>query len=197
MTFFGKPVYDLVSTARKSYPSSLAAQDIVWSYQAPKKTGGGSIDIKLYSDQEHWSRGVLLKGNGNLPDAMVACDAGLFAYPEWSDPMIFAAASVFSDLVRHNRIVLLTLAEQVRYSIRDNRICRAVHEDLHQKPSYHVHGGGEEHARTRVRLQSQGANGEGPSHHVQPLSSSWTEVDPCCQNAECVQRFRAAGGRKR
>ncbi|KDQ11803.1 hypothetical protein BOTBODRAFT_113878 [Botryobasidium botryosum FD-172 SS1] len=86
LTLFGESVYELVQTARKNHPGSLATQDIVWSYTAPKKTGQGSIKIKLYPDAKLWDRHVLV-GIGSEPDAMVALDAGLMAYPTWQEPI--------------------------------------------------------------------------------------------------------------
>ncbi|KZP24904.1 hypothetical protein FIBSPDRAFT_929497 [Athelia psychrophila] len=91
LVVFGKPAYDLVHKARKSYPGSIATNDIVWSYTAPRKCGGGSIKIKLSSKDEIWSR-TSLGDNGpdNVPDAMVGLNAGLFNYRSWEDPILFS-----------------------------------------------------------------------------------------------------------
>ncbi|KAL6303860.1 hypothetical protein BKA93DRAFT_734251 [Sparassis latifolia] len=88
LVFFGKAVYDLVRSARQKYPGSLATQDIVWSYTSPKKAGGGSVVIKLYSQGEAWTRGVAKE---SPPDALVGLNAGLLNYTTWSDPVIFSA----------------------------------------------------------------------------------------------------------
>ncbi|EDR04547.1 uncharacterized protein LACBIDRAFT_304320 [Laccaria bicolor S238N-H82] len=90
LIFFGKVVHDLVITARKRYPGSLATKDTVWNYTAPKETGGGSISIKLWAEAELWTRAVL--DAGEYPDAIVAINAGLCAYESWADPILITAA---------------------------------------------------------------------------------------------------------
>jgi hypothetical protein len=85
-------VKDLVKIAQKRYPGSLATKDTVWSYTAPKETGGGSISIKLWAEAEMWTRAVL--DVGEYPDAIVAINAGLCAYESWSDPIYISAVCV-------------------------------------------------------------------------------------------------------
>jgi hypothetical protein len=89
LIFFGKAAYDLVHNARKNHTGSLATKDVVWSYTAPKKTGGGSIDIQLYSGSENWNRGIV--ADGAMPDVIVGLNAGLFSYSTWNEPIIFSA----------------------------------------------------------------------------------------------------------
>lgn len=95
-TVFGKPAYDLVKTARRSHPSSLATQDIVWSYTAPKRTGGGSINIRLYSKEEYWTVPGVEKGDIKIPDAIIATNAGLLSYPPWPAAQGAAAGYTYS-----------------------------------------------------------------------------------------------------
>jgi len=90
---------DLVKIARKRYPGSLATKDTVWSYTAPKETGGGSISIKLWAEAEIWTRAVL--DVGEYPDAIVAINAGLCAYENWSDPIYTTAVCVSTFAFRH------------------------------------------------------------------------------------------------
>lgn len=87
---FGKPARDLVLKARQKYLGSNATNDVVWSYTAPRKCGGGSIKIKLHSKDENWSRSDL----GDAPDAMIGLNAGLLNYRSWSDPILFSALFV-------------------------------------------------------------------------------------------------------
>jgi hypothetical protein len=89
MVIFGQAVFDLVRVAKKEKLGSLATRDIVWSYNAPKKSGGGSIEIKLHSHQASWTRETVLI-NQNKPDAMIGCNAGIFSYAGWEDPVVFS-----------------------------------------------------------------------------------------------------------
>ncbi|EIM89065.1 uncharacterized protein STEHIDRAFT_53174 [Stereum hirsutum FP-91666 SS1] len=95
LTIFGKAGYDLVHKARQklaSSPSSrvIASQDIVWSYTAPPKTGGGSIAIRIHSENELWTTQSQLSPGSKYPDAMVALNTGLTSYSTWSDPVLGA-----------------------------------------------------------------------------------------------------------
>ena len=85
--------HDLVKIARERYPGSLATKDTVWSYTAPKETGGGSISIKLWAEAEMWTRAVLDEVE-EYPDAIVAINAGLCAYDSWCDPIFISAVCV-------------------------------------------------------------------------------------------------------
>lgn len=86
LVIFGQPAHDLVHSAKKYHPSSIAAQDIVWSYKAPKRSGGGSIDIKLSSETVLWSRHIVIRDDQpKVPHAVVACNAGLSTYATWDE----------------------------------------------------------------------------------------------------------------
>ncbi|KAF7972892.1 hypothetical protein HWV62_16692 [Athelia sp. TMB] len=93
---FGKPAFDLVHQARKNYPDSIATNDIVWSYTAPRKCGGGSINIKLHAKDENWTRTTLgPSGPDDIPQAMVGLNAGLdipFAVTEYAEQSADQAA---------------------------------------------------------------------------------------------------------
>lgn len=87
LVFFGEAVYNLVKTAKQHHPGSLATQDIVWSYHAPKQSGQGAIRVKLYSKSATWTRQV--PAGGDEPDVLIGLNAGLMAYPvEWSEPIL-------------------------------------------------------------------------------------------------------------
>ena len=103
---FGKPAFDLVHRARKNDPDSVATNDIVWSYTAPRKCGGGSINIKLHAKDENWTRTTLgPSGPDDIPQAMIGLNAGLLSYRNWGDPIIFSSLfvirffSLFSTLL--------------------------------------------------------------------------------------------------
>ncbi|TFY75017.1 hypothetical protein EWM64_g8996 [Hericium alpestre] len=86
LVVYGKAAYDLVQMARKDFPQSIATRDIVWSYTAPKKTGGGSIEIRLAGDSDTWSRHDIIDER-KRPDALLGLNAGLLSYTTWSEPM--------------------------------------------------------------------------------------------------------------
>lgn len=89
MVLFGEPARKLVLQAKKQYPGSVATNEFVWKYTAPSKCGGGSIAIKIYTENGDWTRSVAI--NGDSPDAMVGMNAGILAYQNWGDPVIFTA----------------------------------------------------------------------------------------------------------
>jgi len=89
LTVFGEPARKLVLLAREQYPGCITTNEIVWNYTAPRKCGGGSISIKIYSESDDWTRSVIM--NGDTPHAMVAMNAGILAYRSWGDPIIFTA----------------------------------------------------------------------------------------------------------
>jgi hypothetical protein len=84
LIFFGKPAFELVKRAHKTHQGSLATKDTVWSYTAPQATGGGSIEIKLYSKTEYWTVDVLEELE---PDALIGLNAGLATYEMWIEPV--------------------------------------------------------------------------------------------------------------
>jgi len=89
LVMFGHSPHKLVTEARSKNPKSLAAKASsstpIFSYNAPQECGAGSIDIYLYGEGPKW-----VKPLDAVPDALVACNAGLSAYPDWQ-PVIQAA----------------------------------------------------------------------------------------------------------
>jgi hypothetical protein len=81
---FGKPAFELVNIAHMRHKGSLATKETVWSYTAPESTGGSSIEIKLYSKSESWTKHVLEELK---PDALIGLNAGLLTYPAWKAPL--------------------------------------------------------------------------------------------------------------
>jgi hypothetical protein len=104
LIIFGKAGCDLVQKAKQEHPRSLATKDIVWSYKAPKKCGGGSIKIKIYTAAETWTRDVV--SPTKFPDVIIACNAGLLSYDSWGDPMIFSTMYVQSDTAASVKIII-------------------------------------------------------------------------------------------
>ena len=47
---------------------------------APKKTGVGSIDIRIHKESDTWTQSCMTRGE---PTALVGMNAGLFRYSEW------------------------------------------------------------------------------------------------------------------
>ena len=88
LIIFGKAGRDLVLKAQQQHPGSLATRDPVWSYTAPKKTGGGSIDIRIHKESDTWSRMSMTNGE---PNVLIGLNAGLFSYPEWMEAILMCS----------------------------------------------------------------------------------------------------------
>ncbi|KZS88092.1 hypothetical protein SISNIDRAFT_460149 [Sistotremastrum niveocremeum HHB9708] len=96
LIFFGNAVAKLIHRAQREHSNSLATREVVWEYKAPEISGGGSLKIQLHSKSGIWSaatferpdREIDLKG---FPDALVGLNAGIVTYPEWTQPVNFAA----------------------------------------------------------------------------------------------------------
>ncbi|KIM34991.1 hypothetical protein M413DRAFT_14796 [Hebeloma cylindrosporum] len=91
-------IKDWRSWAHKNYQGSLATQDTVWSYTAPQATGGGSIEIKLYSKIESWTADVL---KALKPDALIGINRIPFAttdYDEQDSQDIAETMLAYTDL---------------------------------------------------------------------------------------------------
>ncbi|KAK7472193.1 hypothetical protein VKT23_000315 [Stygiomarasmius scandens] len=101
LVLFGFSAHRIVAEARK-HPQSVAAKcslsTPVFSYTAPKECGSGTIDIYLHGNSPIWTpnehRGTSNSGSSGLyggrPDVLVACNAGLTTYPDWT-PVVRAA----------------------------------------------------------------------------------------------------------
>ena len=86
LVFFGGAVKALVDAARRK-PGALAAQSPVHSYTAPAALGSGRVTVQLHGGSKTWP---VPENDDDLPDALVACNAGLGSYPEWV-PVVRAA----------------------------------------------------------------------------------------------------------
>ncbi|KAJ3887176.1 hypothetical protein GG344DRAFT_56148 [Lentinula edodes] len=81
LTLFGPGVRKFLDEAKK-HPSSIAAKsrasgNPIFSYTAPPECGSSTINIHL-SGNTTW-----FPNPHTVPDAIVACNAGLASYPEW------------------------------------------------------------------------------------------------------------------
>lgn len=84
LILFGTAVARLVKEAKK-FPGCLANRSPVFSYMSPPECGSGTVAIYLNSDTENWSA-----RDNDLPDALLACNAGLGSSHEWL-PIVQAA----------------------------------------------------------------------------------------------------------
>lgn len=109
---FGHPGANLVRQARKQYPGSIAANEIVWNYTAPRKCGGGSVNIKINSENGDWTRDTI--SYGEYPHAIVGLNAGISSYPSWGDPVIFSTVFVIKlKSIMVHRLILFRLNSQL------------------------------------------------------------------------------------
>ncbi|KAJ7440285.1 hypothetical protein B0H11DRAFT_1827949 [Mycena galericulata] len=106
LIMFGHGVADLLAKAQGN-SLCLAAQPVVFGYTAPKVSGGGSIRISL-ARERFWKDATLARQGLQRPDAMVACNAGLRSYPEWTPVVLSATAFAIPFAVTdYNEIILL------------------------------------------------------------------------------------------
>ena len=97
LVLFSGSVHTIVTEAKKMAPASVAGKSSpktpVFTYKAPKESGSGSISLFLHGESTGWAPtqhlGPSSPYGGNL-DAIVACNAGLTSYAEWT-PVIQAA----------------------------------------------------------------------------------------------------------
>ncbi|KAK7059968.1 hypothetical protein R3P38DRAFT_2838772 [Favolaschia claudopus] len=86
LVVFGSGAETLIKAAKKK-PSSLVAKSSlttpVYDYTAPKECGASKIAIHIYGDSPSWSPSATTRP----PDALVACNAGIFSYREW-EPVV-------------------------------------------------------------------------------------------------------------
>jgi hypothetical protein len=120
LVLFGKPGHDLVHWARKEYPGCIATNDIVWQYTAPRKSGGGSIKIRIHSKDEIWNRNVAQ--SGPLPDVMVGLNAGIMAYQTWAEVVFISTLFVAPGLSFRFCLLTFSFTLQFRHSFRCDRI---------------------------------------------------------------------------
>ncbi|KAJ6465630.1 hypothetical protein C8R47DRAFT_991349 [Mycena vitilis] len=86
LVLFGPCVYYLgLEGAKSEHQSSLIGRSVrdsrvpIFTYDAPEACGSGSIRVLLHTATKHWTIPDL-PSYGPKPDAILACNAGLFTY---------------------------------------------------------------------------------------------------------------------
>jgi hypothetical protein len=104
LVMFGPCVHDLSNEALKNpSPESLIGQSSAHSpifyYTAPEECGSGTLSVLLHTQSSIWDPHEQLSTDTPFlydgpPDALVACNAGLASYPEWS--LVLQASHLFN-----------------------------------------------------------------------------------------------------
>lgn len=83
LTFFGVAVHTIVNKAKKNSIIMKAKQDEpVYTYTSPTSCGASTLSIFLHGKHENWDPRFPFFLS-NVPDAIVAPNAGLNSYPAW------------------------------------------------------------------------------------------------------------------
>lgn len=85
LVLFEGGVTKLLKEAKNS-PGCLANKSPVFTYSATTQCGSGSLTIFLHSASSNWSatgKDSALTVYDGVPDALIACNAGLGSYREW------------------------------------------------------------------------------------------------------------------
>ncbi|KIJ68239.1 hypothetical protein HYDPIDRAFT_81640 [Hydnomerulius pinastri MD-312] len=89
LTFFGFAVHGIVKQAKKK---SLAAKakrnEPVYTYTSPASMGGSTLSIHLHGEHENWDPRLPSITN-DMPDAIVAANAGLLSYTAWAYVILY------------------------------------------------------------------------------------------------------------
>ncbi|KAF7328841.1 hypothetical protein MVEN_02513500 [Mycena venus] len=80
MTFFGQACKKLCDIAVERYPGSLATKRTVFEYIAPAPLGGSTLRVNISGQADLYESEVI---DNDRPDALIAENAGLFAYMTW------------------------------------------------------------------------------------------------------------------
>lgn len=73
----------ILQRARRGRSRCLANEKIPYEYTAPPVSGGGTVKISLSDEGPFWV--AHHRSRHPPPDALIACNAGLGAYPDWYD----------------------------------------------------------------------------------------------------------------
>ncbi|KAF8140079.1 hypothetical protein EV363DRAFT_1392999 [Boletus edulis] len=89
LTFFGYAVHAIVQKAKKkSIAAKAKRNEPVYTYRSPVSMGQGTLAIYLDGEHENWDPRFVSILN-NLPDAIVALNAGLLSYKTWASVILF------------------------------------------------------------------------------------------------------------
>lgn len=89
LTFFGYAVHAIVQKPnKKGIVAKAKRNEPVYMYESPASMGQSTLAIYLDGDQENWDPRFTSITN-NLPDAIVALNAGLLSYKSWVSVILF------------------------------------------------------------------------------------------------------------
>ncbi|KAF9243942.1 PAXNEB protein-domain-containing protein [Melanogaster broomeanus] len=89
LTFFGFAVHNIVQQARKkSIAAKAKRNEPVYAYTSPATMGGSTLSIYLHGEHENWDP-RFMSTSDDIPDAIVALNAGLLSYKAWAYVIIF------------------------------------------------------------------------------------------------------------
>ncbi|KAH7915348.1 hypothetical protein BJ138DRAFT_998114 [Hygrophoropsis aurantiaca] len=92
LTFFGTAVHQIVKLGKgTSLAIKATHHQAVYNYASPPSCGGGKLNIYLHGDHENWDPRLPTLLN-NIPDAIVAPNAGLLSYPAWQFVILYCHA---------------------------------------------------------------------------------------------------------
>ncbi|KAJ7915648.1 hypothetical protein B0H13DRAFT_1610250, partial [Mycena leptocephala] len=89
ITFFGQASKKLHDIAAQNYPGSIATKSILFKYAAPASLGGSILRVKISGRADLYDAEDL----NDRPDALIAENAGLFAYMTWQMVYKYAATA--------------------------------------------------------------------------------------------------------
>ncbi|KAI5991624.1 hypothetical protein EDD15DRAFT_2388580 [Pisolithus albus] len=89
LTMYGTAVYNLVQQAKKGSVAMKSKRRLpVYTYTAPSSMGGSTLAVFLHGEHENWDPRLPSMTN-NLPDAIVASNAGLLSYKGWQGVILY------------------------------------------------------------------------------------------------------------
>ncbi|KAF8845258.1 hypothetical protein BDN67DRAFT_443877 [Paxillus ammoniavirescens] len=89
LTFFGLAVHGIVQQAKKkSIVAKAKRNEPVYSYTTPESMGGSTLAIYLHGEHENWDP-RFASITDDLPDAIVAPNAGLLSYKAWAYVILY------------------------------------------------------------------------------------------------------------
>lgn len=89
LTMYGTAVYNVVQQAKKGSVAMKSKRKLpVYTYTGPSSMGGSTLAIFLHGEHENWDPRLPSMTN-NLPDAIVAANAGLLSYKGWQGVILY------------------------------------------------------------------------------------------------------------
>ncbi|KAI6045000.1 hypothetical protein EDC04DRAFT_2560098 [Pisolithus marmoratus] len=89
LTMYGTAVHNIVQQAKKGSIAMKSKRNLpVYTYTSPSSMGGSTLAIYLHGEHENWDPRIPSM-TGNLPDAIVAANAGLLSYKGWQGVVLY------------------------------------------------------------------------------------------------------------